>query len=63
MRKTSRFRIRRYTSLEAMKADEYDYWQQRPASERMNAVTEITNEAYSLKGRSPDAPRARRQSG
>jgi hypothetical protein len=30
--------IRKYTSLDNMKADEYRYWQ-RPAHERMDAVS------------------------
>jgi hypothetical protein len=44
-----RFAIRRYASLEEMKADEYQYWQQQPAYVRMDAVEEITRESYSLK--------------
>jgi hypothetical protein len=58
--RTARFPIRRYSSLDAMKADEYSYWQQRPAHERMEAVTEISAEAYRLKGSPPDAQRLQR---
>jgi hypothetical protein len=49
MDRASRFPIRRYASLEAMKADEYRYWQQRPAHERMQATAEISAELYGLK--------------
>ena len=41
--------IRKYTSLEEMKADEYRYWQGRPVHERMDAVEEINLTAYALK--------------
>jgi len=30
--------LRKYTSFDEMKADEYRYWQSRPAHERMDAV-------------------------
>ena len=49
MDKKSRFPIRKFDSLEAMKDEEYRYWQGRPASERIAAVSEITTEAYRLK--------------
>jgi hypothetical protein len=49
MDKKSRFPIRKFDSLEAMKDEEYRYWQQRPASERIAAVSEITTELYRLK--------------
>ena len=60
MDRKSRFPIRRYTSLEAMKADEYEYWQARPAHERMTATTEITMEAYGLRNSPPHEPRLQR---
>jgi hypothetical protein len=41
--------IRKYASLDAMKADEYRAWQALPAHERMSAVAVITLEAYRLK--------------
>ena len=44
-----RFPIRKYESLEAMKDEEYRYWQGRPASERLAAVSEMTTEMYKLK--------------
>jgi hypothetical protein len=60
MERTARFAIRRYDSLEAMKAAEYAYWQQRPAHERMDAAAEITAEAYGLKDPQSNAPRLQR---
>ncbi len=61
-------RITRYTSLEAMKADEYRLWQRLPGSERMRAVMELNMRAvmelnmdlYGLKGRGTEAPRLQR---
>jgi len=41
--------IRKYTSLDDMKADEYRYWQSRPAWERTDAVFELTQEHYAMK--------------
>ena len=52
--------IRVYASHEEMKADEYRYWQSRPAHERLNAVSELTRAAYSLKEPLPDVPRLQR---
>jgi hypothetical protein len=49
--------VRKYTSHKEMKADEYRYWQSRPVHERMDAVSELTTAAYSLKGMAPDVPR------
>jgi len=54
--------IRKYTSLDEMKADEYRYWQSRPVHERMDAVEELIQTAYALKGWEiePDVPRLQR---
>ena len=52
--------IRKYTSLDEMKADEYRYWQSRPVHERLDAVAELTEEGYKLKGLGPDAFRLQR---
>jgi hypothetical protein len=52
--------IRRYTSFDEMKADEYRYWQSRPIHERVAAVSELTQESYALKGAAPNAPRLQR---
>jgi hypothetical protein len=52
--------IRKYTSLDEMKADEYRYWQSRPVHERMDAVSELTQALYAMKGAVPDVPRLQR---
>ena len=54
--------VRRYTEFAEMKADEYRYWQSRPAHERLDAVEEMIEAAYALKGweMEPDVPRLQR---
>jgi len=54
--------IRKYTGFDEMKADEYRYWQSRPAHERLDAVEEMIETAYALKGWEiePDVPRLQR---
>ena len=54
--------IRKYTDFGEMKADEYRYWQSRPVHERLDAVEEMVQTAYALKGwkLEPDVPRSRR---
>jgi hypothetical protein len=52
--------IRRYTSLDEMKADEYRYWQSRPVHERVAAISELTEAGYRLKGLGQDAFRLQR---
>jgi len=52
--------LRKFASHKEMKADEYRYWQSRPVQERMDAVSEITLAAYSLKGQVPDVQRLER---
>jgi hypothetical protein len=49
--------LREYTSFDEAKADEYRYWQSRPAHERMDAVSDITQELDAMKGEVPDVPR------
>ncbi len=58
----SRFTIRKYTDFDEIKADEYRYWQSRPAYERLGAVEEMIQTAYALKGRKiePAKPRSQR---
>ena len=53
---------RKYTDFAEMKADEYRYWQSRPAQERLDAVEEMIVTAYALKGwkLEPDVPRLQR---
>ena len=52
--------MRRYTNFDDMKADEYRYWQSRPVHERVEAVSELTQEQYAMKGEAPDVPRLQR---
>ena len=52
--------LRKYTSFEEMKADEYRYWQSRPVHERMDAVVELTLAMYAMKGMAQDVPRLQR---
>ncbi len=54
--------MRRYTDFDEIKADEYRYWQSRPAHERLDAVEEMIETAYALKGWEiePDVPRLQR---
>jgi hypothetical protein len=54
--------IHKYTDFDEMKADEYRYWQSRPAHERLDAVEEMIETAYALKGWEiePDVPRLQR---
>jgi hypothetical protein len=52
--------IRKYTSFEEMKADEYRYWQSHPGHERLEATSEISLAAYALKGTASDVPRLQR---
>lgn len=40
--------IRKYSSFEEMKADEYRYWQSRPVHERIDAAEEMIRTAYAL---------------
>ena len=47
--------IRKFRDFDEMKADEYRYWQSRPAYERVAAVAELTEEGYKLRGFKPDA--------
>jgi hypothetical protein len=54
--------LRKYTSFDEMKADENRHWQSRPMHERMDAVEEMIQTAYALKGWviEPDVPRLER---
>jgi hypothetical protein len=52
--------IRVCASRKEMKADEYRYWQSRPAHERMSAVAELTRAAYALKDPTLDVRRLQR---
>ena len=52
--------VRVYSTFAEMKADEYRYWQSRPAHERMDAVSEMVLAAYAMKGAQLDVPRIQR---
>ncbi len=60
MDKKSLFTIRKFDSLDALKDEEYRYWQGRPACERLAAVSELTTEAYRLKDPSVNVSRLQR---
>jgi len=47
-------------NLDEIKADEYRYWQSRPVHERTDAVSELTQALYAMKGAAPDVPRLQR---
>ena len=52
--------IRKYTSFDEAKAEEYRYWQSRPIHERVAAVSEITQELYEMRGEVQRVPRLQR---
>jgi hypothetical protein len=55
--------IRKYAGvgqLDEIKADEYRYWRSRPLHERIDAVSELTQAMYALKGEAADVPRLQR---
>ena len=60
MEKAERFPIRRVASLDAMKAEEYRYWQGRPAFERLAATADISAQAYRSKDATIDVSPLRR---
>jgi hypothetical protein len=49
--------IRKDTSFDEAKADEYRYWQSRPMHERMEAVSKLSSAMYAIKGDGTDVPR------
>lgn len=49
MQMKPRFTITCYKSLDDMKAEEYRYWQSQPTHKRIDAVVELSSEAYGLK--------------
>lgn len=55
--------IRKYSSLadlDEIKNAEYRYWQSRPIHERTDAVSELTQEQYAMKGAVQGVPRLQR---
>jgi hypothetical protein len=53
-------RIRRYGSLEAMKAEEYRAWQSLSPREQIRAVMDISIALYAVKGHPLDVRRLQR---
>ena len=55
--------VRGYTNFDEIKADEYRYWQSRPGHERLDAVDEMIETAYAIKGWEieTDVPRLQRR--
>jgi hypothetical protein len=49
-RRRATWTITRYRSLDEMKAAEYAFWAQQPAHVVMAAVSELSAEAYAMKG-------------
>ncbi len=47
-------------AFEEAKAEEYRYWQSRPAQERFEAIAETTLMQYAMKGEVPGVPRLQR---
>jgi hypothetical protein len=47
-------------ALDEIKAQEYRYWQSRPVHERTDAVSELTQAMYAMKGAAPNVPRLQR---
>jgi hypothetical protein len=55
--------IRKFASLadiDQLKAEEYRFWQSRPVHERTDAVSELTQAHYAMKGAASDVPRLQR---
>jgi hypothetical protein len=42
--------VRRVTDLTAQRQETYEYWRGRSTAERMNAIAEIVQTVYALKG-------------
>ena len=51
--------IRKYAGIaepDEIKAQEYRYWQSRPVHERLDAVSELSQAPYAMKGATADVP-------
>jgi hypothetical protein len=46
--------IRKFTSFDELKDDEYRYWQSVPPAERIEAAHRLSVEIYRMKGIEPD---------
>lgn len=49
-----------HNSLDAMKADEYRYWQSQPGHARLAAASQLALEAYGPEAAQPNVPRLQR---
>lgn len=58
--RAERFQIRRFTDLNAMKDEEYAYWQQQPTVACMQAVVEINDASFGIDDRSAHVRRLQR---
>jgi len=58
MTQASTWTLTRYHDIDAMKADEYRYWQAQPGHVRIAAISRLTSEQYAMKGH--DVPRLQR---
>jgi hypothetical protein len=47
--------VRKYASLDEMKADDYREWQEQPGYERLNAAAALSLAAYQMKEPTRDA--------
>jgi hypothetical protein len=52
--------LRKVTSIEDQKAEDYRYWQSVSGGDRMSATWEMSFEAYKLKGLAHDGQRLQR---
>jgi hypothetical protein len=55
----TRWTLRRFTSLDAMKAEEYAYWQSRPIRERLAAGAELSAQGYAVADQASHVSRLR----
>ena len=46
--------VRKFSSFEDLKDEEYRYWQSMPASERIRAGHQLSVEGYRIKGHTAD---------
>lgn len=53
-------RLRRFTSVDAMRADQMRYWRRCSGTQRIAAISEITTMAYAVKNGKWNVPRLQR---
>jgi len=52
--------IRKFTSFQEVKDDEYRYWQSLPPAERIEAAFQLSVDLYRMKGIEPDGAALKR---